>query len=64
MPSTNELTETERAELAFLKFFFKAAGDAFGPADADIYCGIAQDYEDLKGLPVPKAYDWRSDGDE
>lgn len=43
-------------ELAFLRFFFEAAGDAFGPADHDIYRLIMESYEDRSGKKVPADY--------
>ncbi len=35
----------EAAELKFLRYFYNAAGEAFGPADTDIYAMIADDYD-------------------
>ena len=43
-------------ELDFLRFFFEAAGEAFGPADHDVYCGIMQQYEDENDRLVPEEY--------
>ena len=39
-------------ELDFLRYFYEAAGDAFGPADSDVYRSINEDYEGV----VPKGY--------
>jgi len=43
-------------ELTFLRFFYGAAGEAFGPADADVYQGIREDYERITGNKVPSDY--------
>lgn len=43
-------------ELAFLRFFFEAAGEAFGPADHDVYCCIMRDYEYATDRLVPEEY--------
>lgn len=47
----DELEELKK-EIAFLRYFYNAAGDAFGPAESDIYYMIIQDYEG----EVPKEY--------
>lgn len=44
-------------ELDFLRYFHDAAGDAFGPADSDVYAYINEDYDGV----VPHGY---SEGDE
>lgn len=43
------------AELRYLRYFRDAAGDAFGPADGDVYWSINEDYAKQFG-PVPAAY--------
>lgn len=43
-------------ELEFLRYFYDAAGDAFGPADADIYRMIADDYAKQSGKKAPAEY--------
>lgn len=49
-------TQEVQDELIFLRYFFDAAGDAFGPADHDVYCYIMQEYENTTGRAVPKPY--------
>ena len=49
-------------ELEFLRFFYDKAGEAFGPADSDVYHAIIKDFEQLRGVSVPKAY--RQDEEE
>lgn len=44
-------------ELDFLRYFHDAAGEAFGPADSDVYASINEDYAGV----IPKGY---SEGDE
>ncbi len=44
------------SELEFLKFFYIAAGDAFGPADDDIYRMIVEEFEEETGLRAPVGY--------
>jgi hypothetical protein len=46
-----ELRNAER-ELAFLRYFYDAAGEAFGPADLDVYASIRDDYEG----EIPEGY--------
>jgi hypothetical protein len=48
--------EQATAELRFLRFFYSAAGGAFGPADAEIYRMIIEDFEDQTGVRVPEDY--------
>ena len=43
-------------ELEFLRFFYGAAADAFGPADDDIYCMINEEFEQETGKKVPDGY--------
>ena len=43
-------------ELTFLRFFYAAAGEAFGPADDDVYRCIHDDYEKETGNRVPNDY--------
>lgn len=58
---TNELEEFERMtkdqerEIKFLRYFYDAAGDVFGPADDDVYRAIAENYEQLYGT-LPERY--------
>lgn len=49
------------AELEYLRYFYGAAGDAFGPADSDVYYGIAEDFLRRYGYPPPGSYDPRTD---
>lgn len=46
----------EASEIAFLRYFYEAAGEAFGPADHDIYCGIMEAFEESTQMLVPEAY--------
>ena len=32
-------------ELKFLRYFYEAAGEVFGPADSDVYRAIAEGYD-------------------
>jgi len=50
------LTE-EELELEFLRFFYDAAGEAFGPADADIYYMIKEDFQVETGYALPEGYE-------
>lgn len=43
------------SELEFLRFFYDAAGNAFGPAESDVYQGIMNDFE-AHGERVPEGY--------
>jgi len=43
-------------ELEFLRYFYHAAGNAFGPADDDIYRMIAADYTEESGKEIPAGY--------
>lgn len=49
------------AELRFLRYFYKQAGYAFGPADGDVHYAIVQDYVAQRGVFPPKPYDLRDD---
>jgi hypothetical protein len=49
-------------ELTFLRYFYHAAGEVFGPADSDVYAGIKEDYERDTGNTVPS--DYRGDADD
>jgi hypothetical protein len=49
------LSTEEQRELEFLRYFYGAAGDVFGPADDDCYQGIKDDYE-RQGGKLPKTY--------
>lgn len=51
-------------ELEFLRYFYKAAGDSFGPADLDIYRGIADDFIASTGKELSENYSRRYDEDE
>lgn len=51
-------------ELEFLRFFYRKAGDAFGPADSDIYHGIRQDWEEKTGQKNPPQYHGLDPDDE
>jgi hypothetical protein len=44
--------EKIQLELKFLRYFYGAAGDAFGPADADVYQQIKDEYDGI----VPEGY--------
>ena len=46
----------EDTELEFLRFFYDKAGDAFGPADADVYQGIKDDFVASTGKALPESY--------
>jgi hypothetical protein len=48
-------------ELTFLRHFYHAAGEVFGPADADVYDALHQQYEAETGNKVPS--DYRTDSD-
>lgn len=48
-------------ELDFLRFFYDKAGDAFGPADSDIYHGIREEWERKTGQTNPPEYHGRED---
>ena len=39
------MSSEEKIELEFLRYFYGAAGYAFGPADSDIYDMIAESYQ-------------------
>lgn len=54
--SRQALTEV-LAELQFLRYFYGAAGDAFGPADGDVHDGIVEMYTQAYGKAPPKPYD-------
>mgnify|MGYP001584974499 CR=1 FL=1 len=43
-------------ELEFLRFFYRKAGDAFGPADSDIYHMIREEWEEKTGQTNPEEY--------
>ena len=49
-------------EVAFLRYFYSAARDPFGPADYDIYCGIKEGFVRAGGT-LPEAYKLET-GDE
>lgn len=46
----------ESDELTFLRYFFNAAGDGFGPADHDVYCILMENFERTHNLSVPREY--------
>lgn len=54
--SRQALTEV-LAELRFLRYFYGAAGDAFGPADGDVHDGIVEMFTKAYGKAPPKPYD-------
>ena len=43
-------------DLDFLRFFYDQAGDAFGPADEDVYQCINENYKLHTGKSVPADY--------
>lgn len=43
-------------ELKFLRFFYGAAGDVFGPAEDDVYESIKEEYKESGGT-VPSLYE-------
>ena len=43
-------------ELEYLQYFYGRAGDAFGPAEDDVYTAIQKDFEAETGLKVPVEY--------
>ena len=47
---------TQATELEFLRYFYKAAGDAFGPADADVYDCIKQNFVKVSHKTLPEGY--------
>lgn len=52
-------------ELEFLRFFYRKAGSAFGPADSDIYHNIREEWEEKTGQTNPEEYHGREvDEDE
>lgn len=53
---TYDTMEELKEELDFLRYFYSVAGDSMGPADADIYNYIKQDYTRTYEREVPKAY--------
>lgn len=46
----------QATELEFLQYFYAAAGDCFGPAEADIYEAIGEDFVKWKKKELPLAY--------
>lgn len=52
-PTRVSVTEEEYKELAFLRYFYRAADSAFGPASSDIYHLIKKDYGFNR---LPKSY--------
>ena len=44
-------------ELEFLKYFYSAARDCFGPADADVYEAIKQQFKKYKLKELPEGYE-------
>lgn len=53
-----EVAMSPEDELDFLRFFFDAAGSAFGPADSDIYFMIAEDWMKKTGKALPSKYSY------
>jgi len=52
----------ERAEeIEFLRYFYSAAGDCFGPADADVYDAIKHNFKKWKHKELPEGYATESD---
>ncbi len=49
------MDEQDKLELEFLRYFYSAAGDAFGPCDADIYNNI-NEYWVKSGNTLPNGY--------
>jgi hypothetical protein len=47
----------QATELEFLKYFYSAAGDCFGPAESDVYEGIKQGFVKWKGKELPEGYE-------
>lgn len=43
-------------ELQFLRYFYSEAGQAFGPADDEIYRSIARNFEEDFELKLPPKY--------
>lgn len=43
-------------ELKFLRYFYDRAGEAFGPADYEIYEMIKEDYVEKTGNELPEGY--------
>jgi hypothetical protein len=44
-------------ELEFLKYFYNAAGDSFGPEDSEIYEAIKQGFKKWKKKELPEGYE-------
>ena len=51
----------KEGEVEFLRYFYSAAGDCFGPADFEIYAAIKRNYKKKSGKALPEEY---SDPDE
>lgn len=49
------MTQADLNELEFLRFFHSAAGDAFGPADSDVYAAINDEWVS-DGNVLPEGY--------
>jgi hypothetical protein len=43
-------------EIEFLRYFYSAAGDCFGPADDAIYAAIKQNFVKYKSKELPEGY--------
>lgn len=48
--------DADAEELRFLRFFYRTASNAMGPADSDIYDMIKEDFTERTGVAVPPAY--------
>lgn len=50
------MSDQEQLELEFLRYFYKRAREAMGPADDDIYDMIKMDYVHAEGGILPEDY--------
>ena len=48
-------------ELEFLQYFYSAAGDCFGPADAEVYDAIKHAFTTHKRKALPEGYELREE---
>jgi hypothetical protein len=47
----------QATEVEFLRYFYSAAGDCFGPADGEIYEAIKQGFVKWKHKELPSGYE-------
>lgn len=46
----------DATEIEFLRFFYDKAGYGFGPADADVYQSIKDEFKWITGKTLPEPY--------